>query len=417
MSLIEPAVLRNAEAIGRQFETATPFRHATIPGFLRNDLCERLLADFPGFDSRHALNEMGEVGGKAVRMNVRDISDAYRELDAYIQSDEFLQFVSRATGIPDLLYDPDYIGGGTHENLDGQGLDVHIDFNYHPRTRWHRRLNLIVYLNPCWEGEWGGDLELHANPWSDRDSGTTAISPAFNCCAIFETTESSWHGFSQINLPDGASTRSRKSFAIYLYTRERPVEQTAPPHATVPQSLPADLQVGRVLDELDLQVLRQRFTRMRTQLRYLYDREKQFGAQIATLEQALEEMRAGQRLEIQGFATQPAGASGLWPDGWAAAELVASFVATRPAKSLRLEVWSPPKLGLAQELRIEIDGRIHTQHLRPGMRTPIELPVRLRAGAEASLRVQAARTWTPAAQGDSGDQRALAYKLLQVVLD
>ena len=58
---------------------------------------------------------MGAVGGKAVRMDVREISDSYRELDRYLQTGEFLDFVSRATGIPDLLFDPDYIGGGTHE--------------------------------------------------------------------------------------------------------------------------------------------------------------------------------------------------------------------------------------------------------------------------------------------------------------
>lgn len=362
---------------------------------------------------------MGETGRKAVRMDVRDISGSYRELDAYIQGDEFLGFVSRITGIPDLLYDPDYIGGGTHENLDGQDLDVHIDFNYHPRTRWHRRLNLIVYLNPQWERAWGGDLELHANPWSESNGDIAAISPTFNCCAIFETTENSWHGFSQIHLPEHVDIKSRKSFAIYLYTRDRPAEQTAPPHATVyvPRSLPSDLHTGSVIDEAGLNELRQRFIRMRTQLRYLYDREKQFGAHIATLEHALEDIRSSQRLEIQGFVTQSHGAVGVWPDGWAAAELSAEFVATRPARKLLLELWSPPHLELPQELRIEFNGSVCTQHLGPGMRAVIGLPVRLQSGASARLAIHASHTWTPSADGDSSDQRSLAYKILNVVLD
>jgi hypothetical protein len=114
MSSIDPGVLEKADELSRQFDAATPFRHVAIRDFLPHALCERLLADFPHFEARHALNEMGEVGGKAVRMDVRDISDAYRELDRIIQTEEFLAHVSRVTGIPDLLYDPDYIGGGTH---------------------------------------------------------------------------------------------------------------------------------------------------------------------------------------------------------------------------------------------------------------------------------------------------------------
>lgn len=415
---INPSILQQADSIARDFSSAQPFRHVAIPDFLDRSLCERLLADFPGFEARHALNEMGEVGGKAVRMDVRDISAAYGELDRYLQAPEFLGFVSRVTGIPDLLYDPDYIGGGTHENRDGQALDAHVDFNYHPRTKTHRRLNLIVYLNPRWDPAWGGELELHSDPWHAATDRIEHIPPLFNLCAMFETTESSWHGFSQITLPADAAQLSRKSFAIYLYTRERPPEQTAPPHATiyVPESMPADLAAGHLLDDGDMGELTRRFSRLRTQLRYLYEREKQFGAQIAALEHALADARGAQRLELQGYATQPQGAQGIWPDGWAGADVSVRFVAKKPVAGLDLELWSPPQIGADPQMRIELAGNSFTQSLRAGALTRVSLPLRAREGDGIALNLRADRTWTPAADGHSGDQRALAYRIVSAVL-
>lgn len=419
MSSLSAGALARVELAAAEFSSARPFRHVVIPDFLRRDLCERLLVDFPRFEDRHALNEMGEVGGKAVRMDVREVSPAYRELDAFLQTRQFLDHVSRVTGIPDLLYDPDYIGGGTHENRDGQGLDAHVDFNYHPRTKWHRRLNLIVYLNPEWDDAWGGALELHSDPWNPARNEVVGIPPLFNTCAIFETTETSWHGFRAIRLPEGRADLSRKSFAIYLYTRERPPEQTAPPHATiyVPDSAPGWLRAGHALDAGDCGDLQQRFTRLRTQLRYLYEREKHFGAQIRQLEEALDEARRLQRLPLQGYAVQSAAPEGLWPDGWAGDAFRCRFVPTRAARRLTLELWSPPGLGTGQQLRIELAGKCWMQSLQSGLPTPVELDLALVAGSEVVLSIDAARTWIPAAEGSSPDQRPLAFRLLQVALE
>jgi hypothetical protein len=276
-----------------------------------------------------------------------------------------------------------------------------------------------VYLNLQWEADWGGALELHSNPWKDASDEVVRIQPLFNRCVIFETTESSWHGFSQIRLPAEARDVSRKSFAIYLYTRERPAPETAPPHATiyVPESLPTDWQAGRVLAPDDLDTLRMRSARIRTQLRYLYDREKQFGAQIENLERALDEARAAQRLELQGYATQPHGATGLWPDGWVGAEFAAEFVPTRRTKALVLDLWAPAQLDVPQELDIDLAGVRYTQVAQAGSRTPVRLPLRAKPGVSIALRIRAARTWVPAMAGDSGDARALAFKIVSARLE
>lgn len=269
----------NVEQARQAFDTAQPFRHLILDDFLTADFCAELLREFPAFDEKQALNEMGLAGGKAVVETLPKIGPAYAKFDALIQSPEFLDYIGRLTGVPHLLYDPHYFGGGTHENRHGQDLDIHVDFNYHPKNQTHRRLNLIIFLNPEWDPAWGGCLELHQNPWGDRaEDYTVAVTPLLNRCVIFETTEASWHGFRRIRIPEARQPLSRKSLAIYLYTEERPAEETAPAHSTVyvPWRMPDHLQPGHTLTEDDVAALDEQFSRRNELLRFLYEREKEF---------------------------------------------------------------------------------------------------------------------------------------------
>ncbi|HTS84527.1 MAG TPA: 2OG-Fe(II) oxygenase [Usitatibacter sp.] len=253
--MIRAQVLDSALDIQHRFQSARPFRHVAVDDFLDADACEALLRDFPPFDERKALNEHGEVGRKAVFEGVAGISPFYREFYRYINSAPFLEAMSQLTGIPDLIADETLFGGGTHENLDGQGLDVHVDFNIDERRMLHRRVNLLVYLNKEWEEAWGGSIELHSDPWTPRADQVKSFLPLFNRAVIFETNEYSWHGFRRIELPADRKGLSRKSFSIYLYTKDRPAEEAVAPHTTfyVPGPLPERIAAGATLTEKDAQ--------------------------------------------------------------------------------------------------------------------------------------------------------------------
>jgi hypothetical protein len=283
--LISTATQARVTELAAQFQRREPFRHVVIDDFLERGAAERLLAEFPAFDTRRALNEMGEVGQKAVVEQIRALGSSYAALDDLIQTRDFLGLISAITGIPDLLYDPHYFGGGTHENRHGQDLDAHVDFNRHPATHTHRRLNLIVYLNPEWDEAWGGCLELHSDPRSEANR-TLTVAPLFNRAVIFETTEWSWHGFPRIDLPEGKRELSRKSIALYFYTKERPQEELADTHSTiyVDRPLPERFVEGRRLDDHDVQELKVLLKRRDMHIERLYRDVQNIQAQFENLQ-------------------------------------------------------------------------------------------------------------------------------------
>src|SRR5579862_8021748 len=251
---VSEQVLRDAERYRDSFLSAEPFKHLAIENFFEAGFAERLLTDFPSFDPQLARNEFGYTGNKAVNTKIREISATYQELYQTISSPPFLDLVSCISGIPDLMVDPKMYGGGTHDNRHGQELDAHVDFNYDQEQQLHRRLNLIVYLNKDWKSEWGGAIEIHSNPRTPDTNRIYAFDPLFNRCVLFETNEHSWHGFPRIDLPPEERHRSRKSISIYLYTKDRPVEEIAPVHGTfyVQRPLPAHFHPGRTLNDSDV---------------------------------------------------------------------------------------------------------------------------------------------------------------------
>jgi hypothetical protein len=284
IALLHESVRNRVEDLRLEFVSSLPFRHVVMEPFLDAEFCAELMANFPPFHSGHSINERGEAGRKAVFANLRALGPSYARFDRLMRDREFLSLIGRITEVQPLIYDPEYIGGGTHENLNGQDLDAHVDFNYHPRGALHRRLNLILFLNPEWNEAWGGCLELLRDPYARSEDGRKTIVPAANRAVIFETTESSWHGFPRIQLPPGKHI-SRRSIAVYFYTKHRAPESTAPSHGTIyyQRPLPEQLQSGCKLREEDVEEIRALLARRDKQIQFLYERELEFSEALSAI--------------------------------------------------------------------------------------------------------------------------------------
>jgi hypothetical protein len=258
--LLSPDFLNSVEELTRSFRLNKPCAHVSVENFLEAQFCRRLLDEFPQCDrdvlQRFHMNDMR--GGKSKYQNIRELGEAFNNLDELVKSKFFTDLLSRITGIPNLIYDPDYYGGGTHESLNGERLLPHIDYNYHPK-KWYRRLNLLIYLNPEWDDAWGGMLELHSNPLNPDLDEVVKNPVRFNNCTILETSSVSWHGFSSIELPVNKRNISRRSIAVYYYTEHPPVEDTKLNRSTIyiDEPLPSYFVSGHTLTNEDLVVLKE----------------------------------------------------------------------------------------------------------------------------------------------------------------
>ncbi len=170
---------------------------------------------------------------------LRGVTDA-------LTSDRFVAFLSSITGIPGLMADDQMDGGGLHRSMAGGFLNVHSDFTaHHHKPRWRRRLNLLLYLNPEWQPEWGGELQL----WSkDMQRCVTRVAPLGNRILLFTTDEESFHGHPEpLRFPEGLA---RQSLALYYFTEE----EIHHPRSTDYRARPGDGWRG-ILIYLDKQAL------------------------------------------------------------------------------------------------------------------------------------------------------------------
>jgi hypothetical protein len=219
------------EKLNVSYTTNKPFPHIVLDNFIDEGLLKGVLDEFPDLSevkSRREFKTSRET--KFISNGSSDLSPKAFELISYLNSDIFLIYLQKLTGIKEILISDPYLsGGGYHELKNGGFLKVHADFNKHSSINLDRRINLLLYLNPGWKKEWGGNLELYYE--NDLNSPCVSVTPEFNRCVIFSTTSFTYHGNPDpIECPSGLS---RKSFALYYFSMGRPESEVNINHQTL----------------------------------------------------------------------------------------------------------------------------------------------------------------------------------------
>lgn len=222
--------------IKTQYATAYPFPHTVIDNFMNDQFLNRAVNQLEYVDWGYDDGDGDDLDSHQVKKLYSphkvgmwdNMPEHVTNLLNFLNSKEVLNYLEELTGIPDLIADPELYGGGVHRILSGGKLSVHADYNFHPLTKLHRRVNLLLYLNKDWKEEWGGDLQL----WNkDMSMCVKKILPIFNRAVIFNITSDAYHGHpGPLKSPEGID---RLSFALYYFTKERPIEEITDPHMAV----------------------------------------------------------------------------------------------------------------------------------------------------------------------------------------
>ncbi len=194
----------------RRFKSASPYPHLVIDDFVKPEARETLSV-FPGADWPH-WSQFGDAyqRNKRVCANIAAMPLPFAALVAECSQPAFLRVLEAMTGETKLLTDPYLDGGGLHCSGPGGVLAPHTDFHLYERLDLFRRLNLLIYLNPAWGPEDGGDLEFY------RKGNTTpdlTVAPVFGRAVIFKTDDATVHGFTR----PVAEGKQRQSVALYYY--------------------------------------------------------------------------------------------------------------------------------------------------------------------------------------------------------
>lgn len=219
------------DAIIGQYSSAVPFPSIYLDQFLKADALQRVQNEFPEVSDKIWTHYIHYNERKHGLTKYEHFPSSVQELVQELSQPKFVNWLEKLTGISNLFADPNMEGSGLHQTLKGGFLNIHADFTVHPlEPAWQRRVNVLLFLNDNWDSSQGGDLEL----WdSNMKECQQKIAPQSNRVVIFSTGEKTYHGYPTPLTCD--HNTSRKSVAMYFYTKEKSFKKTATDYQPRPE--------------------------------------------------------------------------------------------------------------------------------------------------------------------------------------
>ena len=198
----------------KKYQRKNIFDYCVIDNFFVKDIASKLENEFPDFNDKiwHEYNSPIEI--KKTLNDWNKFPETTYAIFNMLNSNKFSSIIGKYSKITSLVSDNGLNGGGWHIHKKGGKLNLHLDYNIHPKLKLQRKLNIIIYLNSEWKSNWGGELGFFSNESPDKPGKLIKkITPKYNRAVIFDTSQNSWHGLvGKVTCP---SKQFRKSIAAY----------------------------------------------------------------------------------------------------------------------------------------------------------------------------------------------------------
>lgn len=185
------------QKLQQEFQNAKPFHHCVIDNFWQETVAEQLYCEFPQYNSTvwNAHYNNAIENKKACNHWDKFPAATYQAFN-FLGSELLQNKIRYVAKKPDLNLDFGLHGGGWHAHATGGNLNMHLDYNVHPKLGLQRKLNIIIYLVKDWSPDYGGGLELwsHNEQTLRPNEHVKTIELKFNRAVLFDTTQNSWHG-------------------------------------------------------------------------------------------------------------------------------------------------------------------------------------------------------------------------------
>jgi Rps23 Pro-64 3,4-dihydroxylase Tpa1-like proline 4-hydroxylase len=145
-----------------------------------------------------------------------------------LHSQAVMRWLSKLTGIAELMPDPYLTGAGYSKSYRGDSLKIHTDFNWNETIKMHRMLSFIIYLNKDWKDEYEGHLHFYD---FQNEKLVQKISPVFNRAVIWLHHKKGFHGHPHpLTCPE---SMSRNAFRLFFYVSNAQHDPNDSPHRSL----------------------------------------------------------------------------------------------------------------------------------------------------------------------------------------